>query len=58
MKNEPVAVIAAIATIVVTVAALFNVVLDIGTVETLLVDGLFVVTAIAQRARVTPTEVR
>jgi len=56
LKNEPVALIAAIATIVVTVAALFNVVLDTGTVETLLIDGAFLVTAILQRSKVTPVD--
>lgn len=56
MKSEPVALLAAIATIVVTVAALFNVVLDTGTVETLLIDGIFLVTAVVQRSKVTPVE--
>lgn len=55
MKTEPVALIAAIAVIVVSVCAAFGVVLDTGTVETLLINGLFIVTAVAQRARVTPT---
>lgn len=54
MKSEPVALLAAIATIVVTVAALFNVVLDTGTVETLLIDAVFIGTAIVQRSKVTP----
>lgn len=58
VKSEPVALIAAVATIVVTVAALFNVVLETGPVETLLVDGLFIATAVLQRAKVTPTETR
>lgn len=55
MKTEPVALIAAIAVILVTVAAAFGIVLDTGVIETLLINGLFIVAAVAQRARVTPT---
>lgn len=54
MRTEPVALLAAIAVIVVTVAAAFGVGLDTGTVETLLIDGLLIVTAIIQRSKVTP----
>lgn len=54
MKSEPVALLAAIATIVVTVAALFNVVLDTGAVETLILDVIVLGTAAFQRSKVTP----
>jgi hypothetical protein len=54
IHTEPVALFAAIAVVVVSLASLFGVVLDTGTVETLLIDGIFVVTAIIQRSKVTP----
>lgn len=53
-KTEPVALFAAIATIVVTVAALFNVVLDTSVVETVLVNVVILGTALVQRSKVTP----
>jgi uncharacterized protein YccT (UPF0319 family) len=54
MDREPVALLAAVAVVVVSVASFFGVVLETSTVETLLVDGVIVVTALLQRARVTP----
>jgi preprotein translocase subunit SecF len=54
MKNEPVALIAAIAVIVVTVASAFKVVLDTGTVETLLLDVVILAQAVIARSKVTP----
>jgi hypothetical protein len=55
VKNEPVALIAAIAVILVTVASAFKVVLDTGTVETVLLDVLILVQAVIARSKVTPT---
>jgi hypothetical protein len=54
-KTEPVALFAAIAVIVVSLAALFGVVLDTNVVETLIVNFVFIVGAFAARAKVTPT---
>jgi hypothetical protein len=54
VKNEPVALFAAIAVVVVSAAAAFGVVLDTGTVETLVLDAVLVVTAVFQRAKVSP----
>lgn len=54
MRTEPVALLAAIAVVVVSSAAALGIVLDTGTVETFLVDAIIIVTAIFQRARVTP----
>lgn len=54
MKNEPVALFAAIAVVVVWAASLFHVVLDTSAVENILVSGVVLVTAILQRAKVTP----
>lgn len=53
-RNEPVALFAAIAVVVVSFAALFDVVLDTGTVETLLINAVIFVTALIQRSKVTP----
>lgn len=54
MQSEPVALFAAIAIVVVSLASMFGVVLDTTTIETLLVNGVFVVTAILQRRKVSP----
>lgn len=54
MKNEPVALFAAIAVVVVSVASALGIVLDTNTVETLVMDGVFVITALLQRSKVTP----
>ncbi len=56
MQKEPVTLIAAIAVVVVTLAAVFGVVLNTGVVETLIVDVVFMVTAILQRSKVTPVK--
>jgi uncharacterized membrane protein len=56
MTNEPVALLAALAVIAVNIAALFGVVLDTSAVETILIDIVFLVTAIAQRSKVTPVD--
>lgn len=54
MKSEPVALVAAIATIAVAVAAAFNVVLDTSVVETLIIDGFILVQAVIARSKVSP----
>jgi hypothetical protein len=56
LKTEPVALFAAIAVLVVSIASFFGVALDTGLVETLLVNAVLVVTAVASRSKVTPTE--
>lgn len=56
MGKEPVALLAAIAVVIVSAASAFGVVLETSTVETLLVDGVIFVTALLQRAKVTPVE--
>lgn len=55
MKSEPVALFAAIALVVVSAASALGIVLDTGTVETFALDGVIIVTALLQRAKVTPT---
>ncbi|HST69071.1 MAG TPA: hypothetical protein VLI94_05375 [Solirubrobacterales bacterium] len=54
VHTEPVALFAAIAVVVVSLASLFGVALDTGTVETLLIDVVIGVTALIQRSKVTP----
>jgi hypothetical protein len=54
MNTEPVALFAAIAVVVVWGASLFGVVLDTGAIENALISGVFVITAILQRSKVTP----
>jgi hypothetical protein len=53
-KTEPVALFAAIAVIVVSLASLFGVVLDTSLVETLIMNAVLIVTAVAARSKVTP----
>jgi hypothetical protein len=54
MQREPVALIAAVAVVVVSVLAAFNVVIETGTVETLILDALILVQAVIARSKVTP----
>ncbi len=54
MQKEPVAILAAVAVLIVSLASVFGVVLNAGVVETLLVDVVIVVTAILQRSKVSP----
>lgn len=55
MKSEPVVTAAALAGLIVTVAALFDVVLELSTVETVVAALLPVVLSLFARARVSPT---
>lgn len=54
MKSEPVVTAAAIAGVIVAIAAAFNVVLDTGTVETVIVAVLPIVLSLFARSKVTP----
>ena len=54
MHKEPVTLLAALAVVIVSIAAVFNIGLETSTVETLLVNGLILVTADIQRSKVTP----
>lgn len=54
-QKEPVLLISAIALIIVTALAKAGVVLETGTVETIIIDGIIVISAILQRIKVTPT---
>lgn len=54
IKSEPVTLIALLAIIIVSALAKAGIVLETGTVETLLVDGIILVTAVIQRFKVTP----
>ena len=52
--REPVVTAASVAGVIVALAAIFNVVLDTGTVETIVVAVLPVVLSLFARAKVTP----
>lgn len=54
IKSEPVTLIALLAIVIVSALAKAGIVLETGTVETLLVDGIILVTAVIQRFQVTP----
>lgn len=54
VAREPVITLAAVASVIVALAAVFHVVLDVGTVEGILVSLVPIVTALFQRAKVTP----
>jgi len=54
MQNEPVALLAAMAAIVVNLAAAFDVVLETSVIETVLINAVILVTALVQRSKVTP----
>lgn len=54
-KVEPVITAATISGVIIAVAALFNVVLDTGTVETIIAACLPIVLGLFARAKVTPT---
>lgn len=54
MKNEPVVTAAAVAGAIVSLASLFNVVLDLGTVQTVVVAVLPLLAALVARRKVTP----
>lgn len=56
MKSEPVAILALVAALVVSVAAKFGIVLETSTLETFVMDGVLIVTAILQRSKVSPAE--
>jgi hypothetical protein len=56
MKSEPVLTAATISGVLVALAAIFNVVLDTGTVETIIVAVLPVLLSLFGRARVTPVK--
>lgn len=56
VKSEPAVLYGAIGTIVVAVAGLFDIVVEVGTVETLLAAAVPLVTAVLTRAKVTPVE--
>jgi hypothetical protein len=53
-KVEPVLTAATISGVLIAVAALFNVVLETGTVETIIAAGLPIVLGLFARAKVTP----
>jgi hypothetical protein len=54
MKNEPVVTAATISGVIVALAALFHVVLDTGTVQTIIIAVLPIVLSLFARAKVTP----
>jgi hypothetical protein len=54
MKNEPVITAATVAGVIVALAAIFNVALDTGTVETVIVAVLPIVLSVFARSKVTP----
>lgn len=54
MKNEPVVTAAAVAGVIVSLASLFGVVLEIGTVETVVVAVLPLIASLFARKNVTP----
>jgi hypothetical protein len=56
LKTEPVALFAAIAVVVVSIASLFGVTLDTSLVETLIVNAVIIATAFAARSKVTPAK--
>lgn len=58
MKNEPVITAASIAGAIVALAAIFNVALDTGTVETVIVVVLPIILSLVARSKVTPTNGR
>jgi hypothetical protein len=58
MKNEPVITAATVAGAIVALAAIFNVALDTGTVETVIVAVLPIVLSLFARSKVTPTNPR
>ena len=58
MKNEPVVTAATVAGVIVALAAIFNVALDTGAVETVIVAVLPIALSLVARAKVTPTETR
>jgi hypothetical protein len=56
LKTEPVALFSAIAVVVVSAAAALHIGLETDTVETFIADAVLIVTAILQRAKVTPAK--
>lgn len=54
MKNEPVLTAGVIVAAVIALANIFGVVLDQGTVETIVTDGLVLLGAVTARSKVTP----
>jgi len=56
LKTEPVALFSAIAVVVVSAAAALHIGLETSAVETFIADGVLIVTAILQRATVTPAK--
>lgn len=54
MKREPVVTAGAVASAVVAVAAIFNIVLDLSTVQVVVTDALILVSSLAARQKVTP----
>lgn len=55
-KREPVALVAAIAVIVVSVLAAFGIGVETELVETLILDAIIVIGAFVQRSQVTPAK--
>lgn len=55
MRTEPVVSAAAVSGLIVTVASLFNVVLDLSTVQTAVVANLPLAFSLLARRKVTPT---
>lgn len=56
MHNEPVLTAATISGVIIALAAAFNIVLDIGTVETVIAAVLPIVLSIFARTKVTPID--
>lgn len=56
LKTEPVALFSSIAVVVVSGAAALHIGLETDTVETFIADAVLIVTAILQRAKVTPVK--
>ena len=54
MKSEPVGLLAGIAVVVVSAASALHIGLETDVVETFIADGVIIVTALFQRAKVTP----
>lgn len=55
MRNEPVLTVATISGVIIALLAAFNIVLDTGTVETVIAAVLPILLSLFARAKVTPT---